>query len=440
MTTFELLRNRKAHIGVVGLGYVGRPLAVALNRKFSVYGFDTDDTLVRTLRSGLDATRSVNNSELRGVSDRFTSDPAVLRHCSVIIISVPTPINRDRTPDLGSLKAASRTVGRNLPAGCVVVVESTVYPGVTEEVVAPIVAHESGREVGRGFHVGYSPERISPGDDSHTLDRLVKVVAGGDYRVTELIAAVYGAVTRSGVYRAASIKTAEMAKVIENTQRDLNIALMNELAMICDRLSLDTADVIEAAATKWNFARFEPGLVGGHCIGVDPYYLTHVAENAGHNPHVILAGRRVNDSMGRYVAQRTIELLRPSGNGRRTEVPSVLILGFTFKENIADVRNTRVADVLHHLQETGVKCSVFDPEADPRHIREDYGFNVLSDVQHGAPYDAVVVAVRHDVFRSSFPLETIKSLSVCDRPVLIDVKGIYDRNAARDSGFLYWRL
>ncbi len=320
------------------------------------------------------------------------------------------------------------------------VVESTVYPGVTEDVAAPIIAHESGHEIGVGFHVGYSPERINPGDDAHTLDQLVKVVAGADSRVTALMEAVYGDVTRATVFKATSIKTAEMAKVIENTQRDLNIALMNELAMICDRLSLDTADVLEAAATKWNFARFEPGLVGGHCIGVDPYYLTHVAEKAGHNPHVILAGRQVNDSMGRYVARRTIELLRQSGSGRSTAVQTVLILGFTFKENIADVRNTRVADVLHHLQEQGLKCSVFDPEADPRHIREDYGFNVLSDVQHGAPYDAVVVAVRHDVFRSAFPLETIKSLSVCDRPVLIDVKGIYDRNAARDSGFLYWRL
>ena len=438
MTDIDALRRKESHIGVVGLGYVGTPLAAALSRQFSVYGFDTDKHLIETLRRGVDRTGAVDDGRIREISRHCTSDAAVLRRCAFIIITVPTPITVDHTPDLGPLKIAARTIGRNLMRGSVVVVESTVYPGVTEEVVGPIIADESCLEVGTGFHLGYSPERINPGDDTHTLERLVKVVAAESRAVVELMTEVYGAVTGGNVHQATSIKTAEAAKVIENTQRDLNIALMNELAMIFDRLGLDTSEVIRTASTKWNFARFEPGLVGGHCIGVDPYYLTHVAEKVGHLPHVILAGRQVNDLMGRYVAERAASLIR-----RRTSDVTqvrVLVLGFTFKENVSDVRNTRVVDIIHTLSDYGIACSVFDPEADPRDIRDKYGLEALDDASRDAPYHAVIVAVKHDVFRSAFSLGVLRAISVADDPVLIDVKSMYEPEAARLSGFTYWRL
>ena len=425
-------------MGVVGLGYVGTPLAAALSRHFSVYGFDTDDNIIETLRGGVDRTGSVDDARIRELSPRCTSDAAVLSQCSLIIITVPTPVTADHTPDLDPLKMAARTIGRNLRRGAVVVVESTVYPGVTEEIVGPIIAEESRLEVGEEFHLGYSPERINPGDDTHTIDRLVKIVAAESRAVVELMTDVYGAVTGGKVHQSASIKTAEAAKVIENIQRDLNIALMNELAMIFDRLGLDTAEVIRTASTKWNFARFEPGLVGGHCIGVDPYYLTHVAEKVGHLPHVILAGRQVNDVMGRYVAERAASLIRR----RASEVRQVrvLVLGFTFKENVSDVRNTRVVDIIHTLADYGMSCSVFDPEADPRDIRDRYGLKALDDASRDAPYHAVIVAVKHDVFRSMFSLDVLRKISVADDPVLIDVKSMYEPEAARLSGFTYWRL
>ena len=438
VTTIESLRSREAHVGVVGLGYVGRPLAAALHRHFSVYGFDTDERLIRALRAGAGGTHAAEIRLLREMRNCLTSDPAVLRRCSFIVITVPTPITADRVPDLEPLRGAARTIGRNLRTGCVVVVESTVYPGVTEEVVGPVIARESGLKAGTGFHLGYSPERINPGDDTHTLEQLVKVIASNERPVSELMSAVYGAVTDAGVYQAESIRTAELAKVLENTQRDLNIALMNELAMICDRLAVDTRDVIRTAATKWNFARFEPGLVGGHCIGVDPYYLTHVAEQAGHTPQVILAGRQVNDAMGQYVAERTIALIR-SARGS-VERANILVLGFTFKENVPDVRNTRVADIIHALRGHGAQCSIFDPKADRDEIGGNYGFRVVDDVTRKAPYDAVIVAVRHDVFRSMFPLDAIKSILVPDHPVLIDVKAFYDKESAHAAGLLYWRL
>ena len=437
MTTIESLRSTETHIGVVGLGYVGRPLAAALSRHFSVYGFDTDERLIRALRGDAGRFRSVETCRLCDMGDRLTADPAVLRKCSFVVVTVPTPITADRGPDLEPLRSAAYTIGRNLKPGCVVVVESTVYPGVTEDVVGPIIARESGLEAGIGFHLGYSPERINPGDEAHTLDRLVKVIASGDRRVLELMGAVYGTITAAGVHRSASIRTAEMAKVLENTQRDLNIALMNEVAMICDRLTIDTEDVIRTAATKWNFADFRPGLVGGHCIGVDPYYLTYAAEQAGHRPQVILAGRRVNDAMGDYVANRTVDLLRYTrGTAERA---NILVLGFSFKENVPDVRNTRVADIVRALQAHGARCSIFDPVADPDEIRTG-GFQVVDDATRRAPYDAVIVAVRHSVFRSMFPLEVIRSILVLDCPLLIDVKALYDGASARASGLRYWRL
>ena len=438
MTSFQALKGKESRVGVVGLGYVGRPHAAALQRHFSVFAFDIDQELVQTLRSGLDRTRSVDNSIIREMSECFSFDPAILNRCSFIIVTVPTPISMDHTPNLEPLKAAVCTVGRNLRPGCMVVLESTVYPGVTEEVVAPIIAQESGLEAGTGFHLGYSPERINPGDDTHTIDRLVKVCAGESTEVTDLMVAVYGMITGGRVYRAANIKTAEAEKVIENTQRDLNIALMNELSMICDRIGIDSGEVIRTAATKWNFAPFEPGLVGGHCIGVDPYYLTYVAKKVGLLPRATLAGRSVNDSMGRYVAERTLTLIRMRRKQRSGA--RVLVLGVTFKEDVPDVRNSRVADIVGVLHEHGLVCSIFDPQADPHKVCDLYGFRLIDNVCDGAPYDAVVVAVRHAVFATMFPLETLRTISFDDRPVLVDVKSLYDREAGHLAGFDYWRL
>ena len=403
-----------------------------------MYGLDTDSRRIQELRTGIDPTRSATGRDLRAISQQLTTDARVLQQCGLIIITVPTPITANRKPDLAPLEAAARTIGRNIQPGTVVVVESTVYPGVTEQVVGAIIAQESGLNVGQEFHLGYSPERINPGDPSHSVERIVKVVAGDSSQVTDLLIHVYGAVTGGNVHRSASIKTAETAKVIENTQRDLNIAFMNELAMICHRLGVDTREVIRTARTKWNFAAFEPGLVGGHCIGVDPYYLTHAAEQVGYVPHVILAGRNVNDSMGHYVASHTAALI--ASRGGAPHASRALILGITFKENISDIRNTRVIDIFRGLTALGVTCSVFDPEADSRTVQTQYGFQLLDDVARDAPYDALVVAVKHDVFQSLLPLSELASLAVRDRGILVDVKAIYDRSSAEAAGLTYWRL
>lgn len=438
MIDIEALKRKESYVGVVGLGYVGRPLSVALQRHFAVVAFDTDRRLVASLQRGVDRTKSVDNRLILGMRGCFTSAAVGLRRCSFIIITVPTPISADRTPDLEPLRLAASTVGRNLSQGCVVVLESTVYPGVTENVLAPIIAKESGLEAGKGFHLGYSPERINPGDRTRTVDKLVKVVAGDRAKVTELMASVYGMVTGGRVYRAASIKTAEAAKVIENTQRDLNIALMNELSMICDRIGVDTREVIRTASTKWNFAPFEPGLVGGHCIGVDPYYLTFVAKEFGLVPRVTLAGRHVNDAMGGYVAERTIELIRMH-HGSEAGV-RVLILGVAFKENVADVRNSRVADIVHVLEDHSVLCSVYDPKVDPADVVDNYHFELVNDATEAGPYEAIVVAVKHDVFATKWPVQFLRKIAVSERPILVDVKSLYDGDAARRSGFHYWRL
>ncbi len=316
--------------------------------------------------------------------------------------------------------------------------ESTVYPGVTQGVVGQIIARESGLEPGAGFHLGYSPERINPGDKLHTLNQITKVVAGEDNAVTELMSAVYGAVNGGQVYQAASIRTAEAAKVFENVQRDVNIALMNELAMICHRLGVDTREVIRTAGTKWNFVPFEPGLVGGHCIGVDSYYLTHAAEAAGYSPRMISTGRSINDSVSGYVADRTVALIRSVRSG---QVPiRVLVLGFAFKENVPDVRNSRVADLVVALQERKIECSVFDPVVDPDEARRQCGVDLVDRVDFGAPYDAIVLAVKHDLFLSTYSLSRVRELAVASGAVLVDIKSVYDRQAAQAAGFVYWRL
>jgi len=358
VVTFESLRTHKDKVAVVGLGYVGLPLAVHLSRHFSVTGFDLKSERIAELKSGRDRTLEVSEDELKAAKITFSSDPAVLSACRLIIIAVPTPIDEYRIPDLSPLRRASEITGRHMVKGSCVVYESTVYPGVTEEVCLPILTAESGLSFGTDFTVGYSPERINPGDKAHSLDKIKKVVSGSDADTLRLLEQVYGRVVSAGIHPVSSIRVAEAAKVIENTQRDLNIALMNELAMIFDKMGIDTTEVLEAAATKWNFLPFKPGLVGGHCIGVDPYYLTFKSESLGYHPEMILAGRRINDSMGRYVAQRAVKLLFKSN--KHVAGAKIAVLGITFKEDVPDLRNTKVVDLIRELKEYGIEVRVHD--------------------------------------------------------------------------------
>ncbi len=435
--SFELTRD--INICVVGLGYVGLPLAVLLGKKFSVVGFDIDPVRVEELKSGYDRTGEVSQEELRASQVKFTTDPEVISSSKVVIITVPTPIDKHNIPDLRPIKSATRTVGKYMKKGTVVVYESTVYPGLTEEECVPLLEEESGLKWKRDFNVGYSPERVNPGDKEHTIDKIVKVVAGDTPETTEFLAELYGSVITAGIHKAPGIKTAEAAKVIENTQRDLNIALMNELSVIFNKMGIDTKAVLEAASTKWNFLRFEPGLVGGHCIGVDPYYLTFKAQAVGHHPEVILAGRRINDSMGKFVAENTVKQLIKAG--KIVEGSKVLILGITFKENIPDIRNTKVVDVYRELEEFGVKVYIYDPFADPEEVKAEHSIELLNNIEQEAPYDAVVVAVKHRPFLEEMDFKKYKSLMPNgNKPVLIDIKGIYDKEKAVKDGFLYWRL
>jgi UDP-N-acetyl-D-galactosamine dehydrogenase len=359
MVTFDLLKNKEDRIAVVGLGYVGLPLAVHLAKYFSVIGYDADPKRVQELVSGYDRTREIDKEDLVRAKVTFTDDPKSLHLSRFIIVAVPTPVDSQNIPDLGLLVSASETAGKHLAPGSCVVYESTVYPGVTEEVCVPILEKTSGLKLGVDFTVGYSPERINPGDKTHTLDKIVKIVSGSDDETTRLLSSVYGKVTEAGIHLASSIKVAEAAKVIENTQRDLNIALMNELAIIFQRMGINTNSVLEAAGTKWNFLPFRPGLVGGHCIGVDPYYLTFKAQSFGYYPEVILAGRRINDGMGKYVAERTVKTLMRAG--KQIQGTKVAILGLTFKEDVPDIRNTKVMDIVKELQDYGIEVNIHDP-------------------------------------------------------------------------------
>jgi UDP-N-acetyl-D-galactosamine dehydrogenase len=387
--------DRKTGICVVGLGYVGLPLAAALARHFTVCGFDTNEKRIGTLRKGKDPNREVDEDTLKAAAIEYSNDPAVIGKASFVIVAVPTPVDGHRTPDLTPLIHASGTVGRNMARGATVVYESTVYPGVTEEVCVPVLERESGLAWKKGFFVGYSPERVNPGDREHTIARVVKVVAGDTPETLERVAAVYGAAVTAGVFRAASIKAAEAAKVIENTQRDINIALMNELRIIFDRMGLATKDVLAAAGTKWNFLPFEPGLVGGHCIGVDPYYLAYKAEELGHHPQIIMAGRRINDAMGRYFARELIKKM--IGKSMQVRDARVLVLGLAFKENVPDIRNSRVIDIVKELGEFGAAVDVWEPVADPAEIAQEYGISPVRTPAEGA-YGAVILAVRHRPF------------------------------------------
>jgi len=387
-------------IAVIGLGYVGLPLAVALAHHFEVVGFDIERRRLAELAKGHDRTREVAPADLETAELTFSGEPAGLAGCQLFIVTVPTPVTADKRPDLGAVMAASRTVGAALRPGAVVVYESTVYPGVTEEVCAPILEQVSGLAAGRDFFLGYSPERINPGDRVHALDGIVKVVAGQTPEVTEFLAGIYGKVTKAGVFRAASIRTAEAAKVIENAQRDINIAFVNEVTKIFNRLDLSVYDVLAAARTKWNFLDFRPGMVGGHCIGVDPYYLAHCSEALGLDPQVILAGRRTNDSMGRYFAGRVLAALagNAAGSGPATG-RRVLVLGLTFKENVPDLRNSRVVDLIAGLQAEGCSVAVHDPLADAAEAKALCGLDLLPDLQAAGGFDCVVGAVAHDSYR-----------------------------------------
>jgi UDP-N-acetyl-D-galactosamine dehydrogenase len=425
------------------LGYVGLPLAVAFARHLPTVGFDIDERRVAELERGYDRNGEVPPEALRVPHLRFTTDPASLRESDFIIVTVPTPIDRAKRPDLSHLTEASCLIGRHLQEGTTVVYESTVYPGCTEEVCIPILERESGLKAGVGFKVGYSPERINPGDPEHGLEKVVKVVAGQDAETTALLARVYGLVVRAGVYRAPDIRTAEAAKVIENVQRDLNIALMNELAMLFHRMGLNTREVLAAARTKWNFLPFEPGLVGGHCIPVDPYYLTHKAQELGYHPEVILAGRRINDAMGRYVAEQTVKLLIQAG--RSVRGARVLVLGITFKENVPDVRNSRVVDLVRELERYGCAVVVYDPcvgDAD----RERLGFTFVNDPFNSGShdgYDAVVLAVPQRVFRAREWAAYLSLFGDTKPGVFVDVKGVFqDAAKMRDNPHevIYWSL
>ncbi len=422
-------------IAVIGLGYVGLPVALAFAKKFpNTVGFDINIEKVESLKQGRDCTGEVSTEALKTSNLKITSNLSDLANTNFFIVAVPTPIDRTHRPDLTPLTKASELIGKVLQPGAVVVYESTVYPGVTEEICGPIVAKVSGLQQGIDFKLGYSPERINPGDKSHTLEKIVKVVAGEDAETLERVTRVYEAIIEAGVYRTPSIKVAEAAKVIENTQRDLNIALMNELALICDRIGIRTKDVLAAANTKWNFLPFTPGLVGGHCIGVDPYYLTTKAEELGYHPQVILAGRRINDSMGAYLGQRLIKLLvqanLPLQNVR------VGILGLTFKENVSDIRNSRVPDIVAELQQFGINPLIHDPIAEPNEVYQEYGIQ-LADWQGLSNLDAIVLAVSHRAYLE-MPRE---QLLACVRPsgVLMDVKSALDP-ATMPPNVTYWSL
>ena len=425
---------------IVGLGYVGLPLAVLFSKKgYKVIGYDINEERIKELRQGIDRTNEVSKEDLESTNIEFTTNPEKISEANVIIVTVPTPIDEHKIPNLNPLKSATKTVGKYMKRGSIVVYESTVYPGVTEEICVPVLEKESGLKWKRDFHVGYSPERVNPGDKKHTIENIVKVVAGDTSEITEFLAELYGSIVEAGVHKAPDIKTAEAAKVIENTQRDLNIALMNELSMIFNKMGLDTKEVIEAAATKWNFIKFEPGLVGGHCIGVDPYYLTFKAQELGHHPEVILAGRRINDYMPKFVVENTIKMLIKAGNPIKDS--KVLIMGITFKENIPDIRNSKVVDIYKELKEYGINVYVYDPYAYKDEVKKEYGIDLIDNIKAFSPYDAIIVAVKHDVFKKEYTLDKLEKLyNSSYKKVLIDVKGLYDKNEAINKNFLYWRL
>ena len=439
MDLFNRILDKEEKVSVIGLGYVGMPIAVAFSDKVDVIGFDINKQKINTYRSGVDPTNEVGDEQIQGCKVDFTDDEARLREARFHIVAVPTPVNQDHTPDLNPVRSASCILGRNLTKGSVVVYESTVYPGVTEEICIPILEEKSGLICGTDFSIGYSPERINPGDKEHRIDTITKIVSGMDEETRDIIASVYKIIVKAGVFKAESIKVAEAAKVIENSQRDINIAFMNELSIIFNKMGIDTKAVLEAAKTKWNFLDFTPGLVGGHCIGVDPYYLTYQAERLGYHSQVILSGRRINDDMGKYIAENLIKVLVKSNINVKNA--RVTILGCTFKENCPDVRNTKVVEIIKELLEYGISPEVIDPMADNQDTLECYGIRI-TDWNRAKKSDAVVLAVAHDVFRN-LTIADMNSLydeNVSTPKVLLDIKGVMNRRDYEKAGFIYWRL
>lgn len=433
---YDDILNKRIKLSVVGLGYVGMPVAVAFAKKVDVIGVDLNHQKIELYKSGVDPTNEVGDEAIKKTTVEFTADETRLREARFHIVAVPTPINEDHTPALSSVEKASEIVGRSLVKGSIVVFESTVYPGVTEEICAPILERESGLVCGTDFKIAYSPERINPGDKVHRLETIKKIVSGMDAETLECVAKVYELVIEAGVYRAESIKVAEAAKVIENSQRDINIAFMNELSVMFNKMGIDTKAVLEAAGTKWNFLNFYPGLVGGHCIGVDPYYLTYRAEMLGYHSQIILAGRRINDDMGRYVAENCVKKLIAADKNVRNA--KVAVLGFAFKENCPDTRNTRVIDIVRELEDYGVDPYIADPKADANEALRLYGIEFL-DMNQIRGMDAVVLAVAHEEF-TDLKMEDLDQLFGEGKKVLLDIKGIFSRKEYEFAGYSYWRL
>lgn len=423
-------------VAVVGLGYVGLPLAIEFGKKMPTIGFDLSAKKVAAYKAGYDPTGEVDRAEFEQAKQlTVTTDASVLKQAKMVIVAVPTPIDEARQPDFSPLVSASRTVGQNLCPGATIVFESTVYPGATEEVCVPEIERVSGKKWKKDFFVGYSPERINPGDREHTLTRITKVVSGDSPETLERVARLYGAVVTAGVYKASSIKVAEAAKVIENTQRDLNIALMNELAIIFDRIGIDTLEVLQAAGTKWNFLPFRPGLVGGHCIGVDPYYLTHKAEMLGYHPQVILAGRRINDGMGKFVAEQTVKQMIATGSS--VKGARVTVLGLTFKEDVPDLRNSKVIDVVRELESYGIQVQIHDPVAESEEAHEEYGVHLVK-WEDLAQADAIVAAVSHKWYRQQSLEQLLGKMK--KGGCFVDVKSAFDAAKVEAHGARHWRL
>lgn len=438
MSLFEALKNNEEKVSVIGLGYVGLPLAVELAKTYDVIGFDVNEPKLEQYRSGIDVTDEVGDKAIQETTLQFTSDASDLRECKFHIVAVPTPINTDKTPNLAPIVGASEAIGRQLTKGSIVVYESTVYPGTTEEICIPILEKESGLTFGEDFKVGYSPERINPGDKVNTLTKITKIVSGSDDEALREISDVYDYIIEAGVHEAESIKVAEAAKVIENSQRDINIAFMNELSMVFNKMDINTQAVLDAASTKWNFLNFTPGLVGGHCIGVDPYYFTYKAEQLGYHSQIILAGRKINDGMGKHVAENVIKsLVKTKVDVHQARVG---VFGLTFKENVGDVRNTKVIDIIDELADYGVELIVHDPEADAADVKEEFNIE-LADETELTDLDCVIFAVPHEAYKEKYPnTDAISSLFRSEKRVLFDIKNMFDRQSSEEAGMLYWSL
>jgi UDP-N-acetyl-D-galactosamine dehydrogenase len=430
-TVYEALQKKEKAISVIGLGYVGLPLAIEFAKKYRVIGYDISADRIELMKKGIDPSQELAPEQFEGVDLHFTSDPADLKDAHFHVVAVPTPVDEHKVPDLRAVIAASKDVGKFLTKGDYVIYESTVYPGCTEEDCLPVLEEESGLKLGTDFKLGYSPERINPGDREHSVDKILKIVSGSDPEALKQISKIYGSIISAGIYEAPSIKVAEAAKVIENTQRDLNISFMNELSIIFDKMGLDTMEVIEAASTKWNFLKFYPGLVGGHCISVDPYYLLHKSKELGYDPQVILSGRRINDNMPAFIVKKLVQMLIQRGkNPKQTKV---LVMGITFKENVSDIRNSKVVDLVRELMQYSVNVHVTDPHASPNEVAHEFGMTLIDQVSND--YDAVVVAVSHDEYRQ---LDSNYFASITkEQPILMDLKGLYPRDREEIT---YWRL